>query len=407
MGSNKAFPLLMAAMMVVPGFGASRIAPPMIAEGGFADIVERTLPSVVRVVTSRGKAGGEGSGVVISRDGYLLTNHHVVEGATSIAVQLSDDRELPATLIAADAPTDIAVLKIEAAGLPAISFGDSSRVRIGDYALAIGNPFGVGTTVTLGIVSAKGEGDYLQTDAAINPGNSGGPLLNIAGDLIGINTAIVSPSGASAGVGFALPANLARFVMTELITKGRVERGYLGVGLQPMNEALGEALGVKRGSALISDVAPQSPAARAGLQKGDVVVAMNGRVLRDFGRLRLFIAQAQPGAAVELTIARKEGEITVPVKLEQRPESAAAPLGPQELLAGVAVNDNLVVAAIDPQGASAGAGLLPGDQIVAVDRKAVEGVEGLRRHLTSETGKPVLLEISRGGSTYFVAVPRQ
>lgn len=384
-------------------YGARNL--PLPPDGGFADVVERALPSVVRVST----AGGEGSGVIISRDGYLLTNRHVVEGATKITVQLSDERELAAKVIAADGPADLAVLKVEAAGLEAIEFGDSGKARIGDYVLAIGNPFGVGTTVSLGILSAKGEGDYLQTDAAVNPGNSGGPLLNVRGEMIGINTAIVSPSGGSNGVGFALPSNLVQFVMSELIAKGRVDRGYLGAGFQPMTPALEEALGVDRAGALISDVAPGSPADKAGLRKGDVVVAMNRRTLRNIQRLQVYAAQAKPGSVVEFTIVREGAESIVPVTLAARPESAQAEAMPAELLAGAAVADageaGPVVTAVDPQGVSAAAGLRAGDVIVAVNRKAVTGTAGMRERLAAVHGKPALLEISRAGSTYFLAVP--
>ena len=394
--------------------GAPRSALAAIADDGFADVVEKALPSVVRVMAGssapRGKAASEGSGVVISGDGYVLTNRHVVEGASDVLVGLSDDRELPAKVIAVDAPTDIAVLKVEASGLAAIDIGDSDRARIGDYVLAIGNPFGVGTTVTLGIISAKGEADYIQTDASINPGNSGGPLLNIRGELIGINTAIISPSGGSNGVGFALPSNVAKFVASELIAKGRVGRGYLGVGFQPLTEYLQEALGVDRGGAVIADLALDSPAAMAGLQKGDVVVAMNGRVLRNFQRLQLYAAQSKPRNVLHVTISREGTELVVPVTLGEQPEGAL-PLISEEVLPGVALADSgagvggPVVTAVDPQGAAAQAGLCPGDLIVAVDRRAILGMAGLREQLARRAGKPLLLEISRGGSTYFLAVP--
>ena len=339
----------------------------------------------------------------------------MVEGAARITVQLNDDRELPAHLVAADTLTDLALLKVDAAGLQAIEFGDSTRARIGDYVLAIGNPSGVGTTVTLGIISAKAEADYIQTDAAINPGNSGGPLLNVRGELIGINTAIVSPSGGSGGVGFALPSNMAKFVMSGLISQGKVDRGYLSVGFQPLNDTLQEALGVKRGAAVIAEVAPDSPAALAGLQKGDVVVAMNGRVLRDFRRLQLYAAQAMPGGKVELTIARLDVESIIPVTLAERPASrktaAVTATASEEVFSGAALtegeagSEGPVVAAVDPTGASAEAGLRAGDVVVAVDRQAVSGMAGLREQLAKTSGKPVLLEINRGGSTYFLAIP--
>jgi serine protease Do len=411
---NLADAMAMAAMTVGMAWGAA--APPPLPQGGFADIVERSIPGVVRVVVAapgvRGKTGGEGSGVVLSADGLLLTNRHVVEGASKISVQFSDDRELPATLAASDGPTDLALLKVDATGLRPIEFGDSARVRIGDYALAIGNPFGVGTTVTLGIVSAKGENDYIQTDAAINPGNSGGPLLNTSGQLIGINTAIVSTSGGSNGVGFAIPSNLARLVAAELKDRGHVDRGYLGAGFQPLTDSLQEALGVARGGALIADVMPGSPAEQAGLQKGDVVVAMNGRVLRDFRRLQLYAAQAKPQSVVELTIARAGTETVIPVKLAKRPGTAAAAPALEEVLPGAALADSgnagegPVVAAVDPQGVSAAAGLRPGDVVVSIDRSAVASVTALKERLSKVSGKPVLLEVTRGGATYFLALPR-
>ncbi len=412
---NKFLTFLVAAVASVPSPGAVRTAFLPTRDDSLADVVEKSRPGVVRVVSAssdaRGKAVGEGSGVILSPDGYLLTNRHVVDGAGKILVQLDDDRELPAKLVAADMPTDIAVLKMDVSGLRAIPFADSSRVRVGDYALAIGNPFGVGTTVSLGIVSAKGENDYIQTDAAINPGNSGGPLLDTKGEVIGINTAIVSPSGGSNGVGFALPSNLARYVAAELIAKGRVDRGYLGVGLQPLTESLQEALGVARGSALVADVAPDSPAGKAGLQKGDVIVAINGRVMRNFWRLQLYAAQAKPNSLLQVTVARQDSEITLPVTLAERPAETGTAVQ-EEIFPGALVTEvaasgeGPVVMGVDPRGVSAEAGLRPGDVIVAVDRKPVSGIAGLRERLASNNGKAVLLEISRGGSTYFIALPR-
>lgn len=408
MSRNTVLLTMMAAVLTAAeSRAASRVILPMTSEGGFADIVEKTLPGVARVIAG----AGEGSAVVISADGYLLTNRHVVAGAPKVSVQLSDERQLPAKVVAADGPTDLAVLKVEAADLQPVPFGDSSRVRIGDYALAIGNPFGVGTTVTLGIVSAKGEGDYIQTDAAINPGNSGGPLLNIRGELIGINTAIISTSGGSNGVGFALPSNLARAVSGELIGTGHVTRGYLGAAFQPVTDTLREALGVNRGGALVTDIAPGSPAANAGLQKGDVLVAINGRVLRDFRRLQLQAAQAKPNTEMRMTVARQDTEVTLTVVLGERPESnSPAEAVAEDILPGAAISEagaeGPVVAGVDPQGASAEAGLRAGDVIVSVNRKSVANATALREGLSASVGKPVLLEISREGSTFFFALAR-
>ena len=422
---------------------------------GFADLVEKSIPSVVRILTekreeaasgpaantasSAGRAkgkrvGGEGSGVIVTAGGHILTNQHVVEGADKITVQLADDREFVARVVAADAPTDLAVLKVEAGPLTPMAFGDSSRLRVGDYVLAIGNPFGVGTTVTQGIVSAMSPGggeDLIQTDAAINPGNSGGPLLNMSGELVGINTAIISPSGGSNGIGLAIPASVARRALTQLMADGHVKRGYLGVGLQPMSSALTEALNAPRsGGALITDVAPESPAFHAGLLKSDVVLALNGRALRDFQRLRFYIVRAQPGDVLRLTVARDGVEQTLAVSLKERPLQPAGPPSPQEapglaqtgLLPGAVVADlnddsrralNLdpgrqgaLVTAVNPDGESAEAGLRPGDVIVFVNKQPVVDAGSLAQRLAAETDKPALLEISRRDGTCFVALPR-
>jgi serine protease Do len=379
------------------------------------------------------KEQGLGSGVIISPDGYILTANHVVSGADELKVTLAadDKKEYTARVIGTDPQTDVAVLKIDATGLPAVTLADSDQLEIGDVVLAIGNPFGVGTTVTSGIVSAMstsrigipGDEDYIQTDAAINPGNSGGPLLNASGQLIGINTAIISPSGGSSGIGFALPSNVARRIMTQLIEKGHVIRGFLGVGLQPMSPPLAEALNLTRpAGAIITDVAPDSPAAKAGLQKGDVVLGMNGRTIRDFDRLRLYIAEAQPGANVQLAISREGKEQTLHVTLTERPNPPApsekAATG--DVLAGAAIAElteqtrqelgldpnvnGILIMAVDPEGDSAEAGLKSGDVIVFANRQAVPDVAGLRKAL-SET-KLALLEINRHGSTFFFAVPR-
>jgi serine protease Do len=412
------------------------------SSGGFADIVERNLPSVVRVITSGAKAG-EGSGVIVSADGLIVTNYHVVAGAAKTRIQLNDGRELDATLIAGDAPIDIAVLKIDAVVQP-IVFGDSSRLRIGEYVLAIGNPFGVGTTVTQGIVSAMspsklgvaGDEDYIQTDAAVNPGNSGGPLINTRGELVGINTAILSVTGANTGIGFALPSNVVALVARELLEKGHVDRGYLGVGVQPMTAALAEAFGVPNGAgALITDVAPESPADRAGLRKGDVITGMNQRVVRDFNRLRLYIAEARPGVATQLAIFRDGAEKNYWIVLDKRqtspgsepdeaaPARSAASKHAATGLPGAVTADltehirhelalpatlhGVVLKTVDPKGESADGGLQAGDVVVAVNRNPVTDTASLHAAVAAAGDRKILLvEVNRQGTTFFFAVTR-
>lgn len=430
------------------------------AAAGFADLVEKTLPGVVRVMTSSGgaatagepanigfgasttakttprnnsgtrKVSGEGSGFVWSTDGHIVTNFHVVEGASRIRVQFHDGRESEARLIAGDPAIDLAVLQVPVSAvhpLQPLAMGDSARLRIGDLVLAIGNPFGVGTTVTQGIVSAMspsklgiaGDEDYIQTDAAVNPGNSGGPLLNAEGEVIGINTAILSTSGGSNGIGFALPANVAKAMVRELIETGRVDRGYLGIAVQPMTADLAEALGddAMAGSAVISEVRPDSPAEKAGLQKGDVITGMNGRVVRDFNRLRLFIAEARPGVASQLVVLRDGNEKNFWIVLGKRPENlpAAAMAGGGEMfnhaLPGAAISElpgggGLVIVAVDPTGVSAQAGLRPGDVIVTANRQPVADASGLERQMASASDAAVLLEVNRQGVSYLLGFKR-
>lgn len=421
---------------------------------GYADLVEKTVPGVVRVMTtrtapaggpvsigfqpsnnsSRSRVTGEASGVVISADGYIVTNAHVVDGSVRTRVQLHDGREFDARLVAADAPIDLAVLKIDTTGLTPLPFADSSKVRAGEAVLAIGNPFGVGTTVTQGIVSAlspsklgvAGDEDYIQTDAAVNPGNSGGALINSNGELIGINTAILSTSGGSNGIGFALPANVAKATAEDLMRDGKVRRGYLGVGLQQITPDLADALGEENG-ALISDVAPQSPAAKAGLQKGDVVAGMNGRTVRDFHRLRLFIAEAKPGAAVQLLVRRDGLEKNFWIVLDERPAVAANASNQPEpavrlddVIPGAAVTDGpggsgVLVLAVNPMvgianndGEGSASGLRAGDLIVGANKIAVTDIGGLQQQMAGAATRnsAVLLEVNRLGTTYFLGLRR-
>src|SRR5438477_1172751 len=255
-----------------------------------------------------------GSGVIVTKDGYILTNNHVEDGADEIKVARDKDKkQFTAKVIGRDPRTDIAVLKIDAKDLPFITFADSDKIEVGDVVLALGNPFGIGQTVTMGIVSATGRGgmgiedyeDFIQTDAAINPGNSGGALVDAEGRLVGLNTAILSRSGGSQGVGFAIPANLARSVMDQLIKSGKVERGFLGVGIQDLTPELARQFNVKdTQGALVSSVTPDSPADKAGLKSGDVIVEFNGRAVPDSRHLKLQVAETAPGSSTPVRVMR-------------------------------------------------------------------------------------------------------
>ena len=269
---------------------------------------------------SRGPAVqmGLGSGVIVQPNGTILTNHHLVDGAEAIQVELTNNRTFDAKVIGSDPPSDLAVLQIEAKELDALTLGDSDRVRVGDVVLAVGNPLGIGQTVTAGIISAKGRStglsdgsfeDFLQTDAPINQGNSGGALVNTNGELIGINSQILSTSGGSIGIGFAIPSNMARNVMEQLIANGKVHRGQLGVMIEPVPPDKAASLGLKQpGGVLIAAVPPNSPAARAGLRKGDVVTAFQGQPITDGNTLRNRVASTRPGTTVKLTISRDKRE---------------------------------------------------------------------------------------------------
>ena len=269
----------------------------------------------------------QGSGVIVSADGYVLTNHHVVDGATDVTVTLSDKREMKAKVVGSDAKTDIALLKLDASNLPFVKLGNSSAVEVGDIALAMGNPFGLGQTVTMGIISAVGRGgmgiedyeDFIQTDAAINPGNSGGALVDVKGELIGINTAILSGSGGNQGVGFSVPIDMARQIMTQLKEKGSVTRAYMGLYFQELNSQLASALGAKATSgAVITEVVAGGPAEKAGVQRDDVIVSLNGKPV-DGRNLRLMTGSLAPGTRVDLGVLRKGVEQKISVNLGTMP----------------------------------------------------------------------------------------
>jgi len=274
---------------------------------------------------------GEGSGVIVSADGYIVTNNHVVDGATELTVSMADKREMKARVIGTDAKTDIALIKVDARDLPHVVLGDSSKVEVGDIALAMGNPFGLGQTVTMGIISATGRGglgiedyeDFIQTDASINPGNSGGALVNTRGELIGINTAILSRSGGNQGVGFAVPVDLVRHVMTQLKENGAVTRARLGVYFQELTPKLASALGVQAPKgAVVTEIVPDGPASKSGLRKDDVITALNGQAI-DGRSLRNAVGSMTPGSTINLKVIRGSSERNFSITLDRMPDDTA------------------------------------------------------------------------------------
>jgi serine protease Do len=378
-----------------------------------------------------------GSGVIVQPDGHILTNEHVIDGAEDIKVDLANRKTYSAKVIGSDAPSDLAVLKISADGLPVLELGDSDAVRVGDVCLAVGNPLGVGETVTSGIISAKQRAtglssgsfqDFLQTDAPINQGNSGGALVNTRGELIGINSQILSSTGGSIGIGFAIPSNMARSVMGQLIGKGKVQRGVLGVGIQPLTSDLASGLGLKdvRG-VLVNNVSPGGPGEKAGLKPGDVIVKLNGKDVNDPNALRNEIAAEAPGTEVTLTIVRNGMQQDVRAKLgELTPDAAraasqrqgtgqvgdklgveVAPINPQTAaeLGLPSTMQGVVVASVDPEGPAARAGVQAGDVILEVNRQKVRTPDDMQRALGASGNRPPLLLINRKEQTLFVPVP--
>ena len=433
----------------------------------YADIVDRVAPAVVTIRSSKRvrapqqfpffddpffqqffggripRGGGQtevehalGSGVLVRADGHIMTNHHVIDGAEDIKVDLSSRQTYSAQVLGSDAPSDLAVLKISAGGLPILQLGNSDQVRVGDVVLAVGNPLGVGETVTEGIISAKGRAtglsngnfeDFLQTDAPINQGNSGGALVNTRGELIGINSQILSTNGGNIGIGFAIPSNMARNVLDQLISKGKVARGMLGVGIQQVTSDIAQSMGLKQvRGVLVNSVTSGGPADKAGIKTGDVILQLNGKDVTDSNSFRNQIAGTPPGTEVTLTIQRDNAEQQVRARLgELTPESARAGAGPgggnQGERLGITVapltpdlaaqlnlprgTQGVVIQSVDPNGPAAQAGLQAGDVIQQVNRQPVRSPEDIRGLLAKSGDRSPLLLINRGGQTIFVAVP--
>ncbi|TVR11673.1 MAG: DegQ family serine endoprotease [Salinarimonadaceae bacterium] len=358
-----------------------------------------------------------GSGVIVdAQAGYILTNAHVVADATEIAVTLKDRRRFTAELVGSDRGTDIALLKIEAEDLSALDFADSDTLRVGETVYAIGNPFGLGQTVTSGIISALGrsgisvEGyeDFIQTDASINPGNSGGALINADGRLVGINTAIITPGGGNVGIGFAVPINMASAVMSQLAEHGEVRRGRIGVAIQDLTPDLAEALGIAESfGAVVSSVEEGSPASAAGLQAGDVVLAVDGRPVSGSSDLRNRVGLAPLGSTVEIRLWRDGEEANVSVRIEAPGEAARHDMrATPERLAGARFEDTsqgVVVAAVEPGSPAAQAGLRQNDVILAVNRRPVTSVAELNEALAATAGT-IALDLIRDGARFFLVI---
>jgi len=409
-------------------------------ESGPDDEAQPTPRRRNRGGSTQRQALGLGSGVIVSPDGHVLTNNHVVQGADDIVVTFGRNKtEYKAKKVGGDPGTDLAVLKIEAKDLPAITFADSDKVRVGDLALAIGNPFGLTQTVSMGIVSSIGRNDlgitayenFIQTDASINPGNSGGALVDIEGRLLGINTAIFSRTGGNQGIGFAVPANLAHSVMDSLLKTGRVVRGYLGVRLQELDETLKEKFKFSGSEgSLVAAVEPNSPAAKAGVEPGDVITEVTGRKVEGTQQLRMTIGGMAPGTKADLKIQRAGQEKTVQVELaELEPKEALAKADQPEdsapdVLDGVTVADvddetrkqfgltegtkGVVITKIDPESPSALAGLKVGDVVQEIEKQAVKTAKeaiALSEKLKNE--KQVLLRVSTKGVSRFVVVKEE
>jgi serine protease Do len=450
-----------APILALPAANALRLGP---LTTSYAPIIKGALPEVVSITSSRmvkpddsmqgssdnpfqqffgnqmpntpapkdQREQGLGSGVIIATNGYILTNNHVVDGATDVKVDLNDKREFQAHIVGRDAKSDIAVLKIDADHLPAISMGDSSKAQVGDLVFAIGDPFGVGQTATMGIVSATGRAnlgiedyeDFIQTDAPINPGNSGGALINAQGELIGINTAILSRSGGNQGIGFAIPVNLARHEMEEIVETGHVVRGWLGATIQDVTPALAKGFGLDRAEGVvISDVAPGSPAEKAGLKSGDVVLSMNGKQVAGSADLRMRVSEAGPGASVPMSVRRGDSTMDITAKLGELPTDQGATSSndsAKSTMSGLEVENltsglrdqlklspgtpGVAVSQVDPNSAAAAGGVHQGDVIEEVNHHPVANVSEFEQAMHDASGKTILIHVVRGGTGLYLAI---
>ncbi|MCH2547878.1 MAG: DegQ family serine endoprotease [Alphaproteobacteria bacterium] len=384
-----------------------------------------------------------GSGFIVDPDGYVVTNNHVIEGASEIHVVLSDDTKLDAKVIGHDTKTDVALLKVESKEpLPYVRFGDSDTARVGDWVIAIGNPFGLGGTVTAGIISARARNinagpfdDFIQTDASINRGNSGGPLFNLDGDVIGINTAIFSPSGGSIGIGFAVPSALAKPVINQLKEHGRTFRGWLGVKIQPVDEKVADSLGMKRAyGALVAEVTPDSPAAKAGLEVRDVITHFDGRAIDEMRLLPRMVAETKIGKKTEVTVLRNGKTLNLDVTLgeleEETPVTAAnqdPKIEPSDVATysfnGMKLADidsdlrkrlalksdisGVVVVELERSSEAAKQGIAFGDVIQQVNDTKITSINGFKKAMNGVKRKHALLQVWRDKTTVFITIPSE
>ncbi|MGH8530420.1 MAG: DegQ family serine endoprotease [Nevskiales bacterium] len=443
---------LAACLLTAPAFAAAPLAMLQQEQPTLAPMLKQVMPAVVNIVATGSvqapmhpllqdpffrrffempeegppmeDRASVGSGVIVdAAQGIVLTNHHVIENADKILVRLSDDREVEAKLVGADPDTDVAVLKIKASGLTSLPIGNSDKLEVGDFVVAIGNPFGLRQTVTSGIVSGLGRSglgkqyeDFIQTDASINPGNSGGALINLNGELVGINTAILSRTGGNIGIGFAIPVNLARAVMSQIVDHGGVQRGRLGIIGQDLTPELSKAFGLERArGVVVAQVLAKSPAAQAGVESGDVITRINSVEIRDFAQLRNAIGLLKIGDTVKIELLREGKPRVVTAKVAAAPQeqiSKADNGGAQSALAGARFTElneehplagktkGVVVAGVDPGSSAMRAGLEAGDVVTSINRQPIEDLDDLKRF--AGTKGQMLLHVRRGSGALFI-----